>query len=256
MGNYLQGKVAVVTGSTSGIGAGIARTLAAEGAAVVVSGRRRESGEAVAAAMVAAGGRAVYQPTDLRDPEACRRVCRRAKEEFGGLDILVNNAAVFPRTDFLDVTPEFWDEMLDVNLRGAFLCSQAAVPILRERGGGSIINIGSGNAFGTSERLFAYGVSKGALYVMTMNLARILAPDRIRANWITVGWVLTEREFEVQAVEGNDRQTMLDRAASLPMGEYATPEDVAQACVYLAGDAAAHVTGSVVNTGAGLGIHA
>lgn len=254
MEQRLQGKVAVVTGSTSGIGAGIARAFAAEGAAVVVSGRRRAEGEAQVGAIREAGGTAVFQQTDVSIPDDCRRVCQRAVDEFGGLDILVNNAGIFPRMPFAETTPEFWDTMFAINVRGAFLCSQDAVPLMRERGGGSIINIGSGNAFGTSDRLFAYGCSKGALYAMTKTLARILAPQRIRVNWITVGWVLTEKEFEVQEAEGNDRQTMLERAANLPMAEYTTVEDVARACVYLASDDAVHVTGSDVVTAAGLSI--
>jgi NAD(P)-dependent dehydrogenase (short-subunit alcohol dehydrogenase family) len=255
MTRRLQGKVAVVTGSTGGIGESIARALAVEGAGVVVSGRRAAEGEAVAAAVRAAGGSAVFHPADVRRPEDCRAVCRRAADEFGGLDVLVNNAGIFPRMGFENTTPEFWDDVFDINVRGTFLCSQAAVPLMRARGGGSIMMIGSGCAFGIGDRLFAYGTSKSALYAMTMNMARILAPQRIRVNWITVGWVLTEKEFEVQESEGNSRQDMLDAASKLPMGRYSTPEEIAEACVYLATDAASGVTGSDLNTGAGLGIH-
>lgn len=255
MSHRLVGKVAVVTGSTSGIGAGIAQALAAAGARVVVSGRRSREGNAVVAAIREAGGEAIFQQTDLRQPEECRRLCQCAAEAFGGLDILVNNAGVFPRMDFEEVTPEFWDQILDINVRAAFFCCQAATPLMRQRGGGSIINIGSVHAFGTRPRMLPYGISKSALYALTMNLARILAPDHIRVNWVTVGWVLTEKEFEVQAGEGTDSEELLKRAETLPMGEFSTVEDVAQACVYLAGDETAHVTGSNLNTGAGLGVH-
>lgn len=255
MGSRLQGKVAVVTGSTSGIGAGIATAMASEGACVVVSGRRAPEGDAVVEGIRAAGGTAVFQQTDLRRPEECRQLCQRAAAEFGGLDILVNNAGIFPRLEFEQLSVEFWDAIMETNVRGAFLCSQAAVPLMRARGGGALINIGSSHAFGTRERLFAYGCSKGALYVMTMNLARMLAPQRIRVNWITVGWVLTEKEYAVQESEGVSREALHQRAEELPMGEFSTVDDIARACVYLATDEAAHITGSNVNTGAGIGIH-
>ncbi len=256
MGERLQGKVAIVTGSTSGIGAGIVRALAAEGARVVVSGRRQPEGEAVVAEIRAAGGTALFLQADVANPEECGLLCRRAVEEFGRLDILVNNAGIFPRVDFAEVTPEYWDRIFDTNVRGPFFCCQAAAPLLRAAGGGSIINIGSVNAFGVNrERILVYGTSKTALYGLTMNLARLLAPDRIRVNWITVGWVLTDKEFEIQAGEGRDAQAMLANAPQLPMGEYSTVEDVAHACVYLASEEAVRVTGANVNAGAGLGIH-
>ena len=252
MKERLQGKTAVVTGSTSGIGAAIAKGFAAEGARVVVSGRRKNEGKTVTEAIRRAGGHAVFQETDVRKPEDCERLCRRAASEFGGLDILVNNAGVFPRADFDGTTAEVWDMMFEVNTRGAFLCSKAAVPLMRKQRGGSIINVGSGHAFVGWERLFAYGCSKGALYVMTMKLAKILAKDRIRVNWITVGWVLTEMELAVQVSDGHDDEWLRKNAPSLPMGQYNTVEDVAAACVYLGSDEAARVTGSDVNVSAGM----
>ncbi|NUP98343.1 MAG: SDR family oxidoreductase [Armatimonadetes bacterium] len=254
MAGRLDGKIAVVTGSTSGIGQGIAVAFAREGAQVVVSGRRQEEGERVVRELRQNGGEAVFQPTDLTRPADCQRLIDRAMDAYGGLDILVNNAGIFPRCPLADITPEFWDEVFAVNLRGAFLCCQAAVPHLRARGGGAIINIGSGNAFIAGESLLAYGVSKSALYALTMNLAKGLAADRIRVNWLTVGWVLTDKEFEVQAGQGRDREAMLAREGNLPMGQYNTVEDNAEACVYLASDAAARVTGSELNASAGLRI--
>ena len=255
MAKRLNGKVAVVTGSTSGIGAGIVTAFAAEGAKVVVSGRRKEHGEEVVAAARDAGCEAVFHPTDVLKPEDCEAVCRRAADEFGGLDILVNNAGIFPRATLEESDAELWDQIFDINVRAPFLCSRAAVPLMRKRGGGSIINIGSGNAFGFHPPLFAYCTSKSALHAMTMRLASILAKDRIRVNWVTVGWVLTEKEFEVQAGEGHDREWLKQREADLPMGEYNRVEDVTAACIYLAGDASSRVTGSDLAASAGMGVH-
>lgn len=255
MDTSLDGKIAVVTGSTSGIGATIARALAADGAAVIISGRRHERGAEVVAQITAHGGRALFEPADLSHPEDCARLCRRAADAWGGLDILVNNAGDFTRRDFEATDADFWDGVFDLNVRAAFLCSQAAVPHMRQRGGGSIVNIGSGNAFARGGgRLFAYGCSKAALYGLSMKLAGELARDRIRVNWITVGWILTEKEFEVQAGEGLDREQLAANEARLPMGQYNTEEDIALGCLYLASDAAARVTGSDLNISAGLSI--
>ncbi|MBM4085480.1 MAG: SDR family oxidoreductase, partial [Planctomycetes bacterium] len=176
------------------------------------------------------------------------------QEEFGGLDILVNNAGLFPRASFDDTTLELWDELFAVNVRGAFLCSQAAAPLMRQRGGGSIINIGSCHAFATGGNLFAYGCTKGALYVLTMNMARCLAKDRIRVNWITVGWVLTEKELEVQAKEGRDLEWLKQNEAQRPMGRYNTAEEIAAGCVYLASDDAQNVTAANLNVSGGMSI--
>jgi NAD(P)-dependent dehydrogenase (short-subunit alcohol dehydrogenase family) len=254
MPDRLKNKVAVVTGSTSGIGEGIVRAFAAEGACVVVSGRRADRGEAVAASIRQAGGQGVFQQADLTVPEDCLRLIRRAAEAFGGLDVLVNNAGIFPRAKFEDTSVELWDAIFDTNIRGAFLCCQAAVPLMRQRGGGSIINIGSLHPFLGGGDLMAYGVSKGALHCLTRKLGQVLAKDRIRVNWISVGWVLTEMEYEVQAQQGRDAKALDETRARLPMGQFNTVEDIAAGCVYLASDDGVRVSGTDLNVTAGMGI--
>jgi NAD(P)-dependent dehydrogenase (short-subunit alcohol dehydrogenase family) len=256
MTGILQDKIAIITGSTSGIGAGIALAFAREGAKVVINGRRRERGEAVVQSIREQGGEALFVQGDLSQVEDCQRLSHETQKTFGGLDILVNNIGIFPRRDLEKTDAEFWDHLYDVNVRSAFLCAQSAAPLMRERGGGSIINIGSGHAFNTHpNRLFAYANTKSALYAMTMQLAGHLAKDRIRANWITVGWVLTEKEFEIQAGEGHDREWIAECEDKLPMGQYNTVEDMAAGCLYLASDAAARVTGSNINISAGMSIY-
>ena len=255
MSKKLENKIAVVTGSTSGIGAAIARSFAVEGAQVVITGRREERGAQVVDEIAQAGGEAVFVKADMAVAEDCKQVCEQAKDAFGGLDVLVNNAGIFPRAKFEETTPEFWDTMFAVNTRSAFLCSQAAVPMMRARGGGSIINMGSTLPWVLGDNLFAYGCSKGAMYTMTRQLAGILRKDKIRVNWVTIGWVLTEKEFEVQAGQGREDGWEVGQAEQLPMGEFNTEEDMAEACLYLASDAGARVTGTDLNVSAGLNIH-
>ncbi len=257
MPGKLSNKIAIVTGSTSGIGEEIARTFAREGASVIVSGRRTERGEAIVQSIRDNGGMAVFQQGDLTTPEDCKALVRRAQDEFGGLDILVNNAAVFPRVEFDNITVEEWDREFNLNFRAAFLCSQAAIPLMNVRGGGSIINMGSCHTFsGASEKLFTYSCTKGALYMMTMKMALAMARQRIRVNWITVGWVLTEKEYEVEAGQGLNAQELEERGRRvIPMGEFNTEAEMAAGCLYFASDDAIHVTGSELNISSGLCVH-
>jgi len=136
-------KVAGVTGSTGGIGEGIVRRLAAGGFAVAVSGRRIAKGEEIAWNITDEGGTARFLPTDMADPEARLRLIEAAAGRYQRLDLLVNNAVVFPIAEIQDTTAEMWDRVCAVNVRGPFLCSQAAIPYFRKQGGGSIVNIGS-----------------------------------------------------------------------------------------------------------------
>ncbi len=251
----LNGKVAVVTGSTSGIGAGIARQMAREGASVVVSGRRVPEGEAVVAAIRADGGIAVFHATDLSNVDECAPLIDRARTEFGGLDILVNNAGIFPIATFEETTPELWDKLFAVNARAAFFCAQAATPLLRARGGGSIINIGSTHPFGVGTGQFAYGISKGAMFTMTRKLAMLLAPDKIRVNWITVGWVLTEQERALRNVPEDDSEWIAENQERMPLREFTTVDDVSETCLFLASDAARNITGTDIGVSSGMSIH-
>ncbi len=247
--------MAVVTGSTSGIGEDIACGLAREGASVVVSGRRRDRGEAIVEKIVESNGKAAFVQADLADASQCEMLIESAVERFGGLDILVNNAGIFPRATLEETDIAFWDAMFAINVRAPFFCVKHAVPHMRERGGGSIINIGSGHPWFNSPNLIAYGTSKGALYTLTRKLAATLARDRIRVNWITVGWVLTEKEFEVQAGQGISPEKLREIEQGLPMGAMNTGDDYAAACVYLASGDAKHVTGTDLNASAGLSMH-
>jgi NAD(P)-dependent dehydrogenase (short-subunit alcohol dehydrogenase family) len=249
----LHGKVAVITGSTGGMGEGIARRLAAEGAAVVVSGRRTAQGEHVAQDIRASGGQAVFVRADVAREADCMGLIRGALDQFGRLDILVNNAGITPLTPLDKETVENWDQVFATNVRGAFLCCREVVPAMRRLGGGRIINIGSTvPSRGVADRL-AYGCSKGALLTMTKMLARGLLADRILVNWIAVGWVATPVEIELRSrLEGDGLAFLEEKSRQAPLGRLETVEDIAAGVVYLASDEASHVTGCELNISGGL----
>jgi NAD(P)-dependent dehydrogenase (short-subunit alcohol dehydrogenase family) len=255
MNNQLDGKVAVVTGSSGGMGAGIARTLAAQGARVVISGRRASEGQQVADEIVQAGGSAVFVRADISVEADCVHLMQAAVEHFGRLDVLVNNAAITPPEPAGEQSAALWDEVFAVNTRGAWLCCREAIPAMRQHGGGCIINIGSTTPFrGRMDRL-AYCCSKGALLSMTKVLARDLLSDRIRVNWITVGWVATPGEIALRDQLHGDGAAYLDEVGhSAPLGRLESVDDIAAGVAYLASDAALHVTGCELNISGGLWI--
>ena len=241
----LTDRVAVVTGGGRGIGAAIVRMLADADAAVVVADVS-DDGERVAGALRAKGKRAVHHAADVRSPSETHGMVKRAEEEFGGLDILVNCAGIFPVAPFLETTPDFWDRVLDINLKGVFLSCQAAVPAMVRRGGGAIVNIGSTHASVGSHDRLAYAVSKGGVVTLTKNLARSLAGDRIRVNCVHPGWVATEGEMELRRSLGHPDDWLQEAGRSQPLGRLQTPEDVAAMVVFLASGEAGQVTGQVV----------
>ena len=227
----LAGQVAVVTGSTQGIGAGIALKLAEHGARIVVHGRdgQRADGEKIVESIEAAGSQALLVTGDLQDESHCRSIIRTALARFGRVDILVNNAAVVHRSDVEDTSTELWDEVFAVNIRAPFLLCQEAVRHMKERQSGCIVNIGSGNGYCGGKRLLPYSASKGAMMTFTKNLANYLAQYRIRVNQLNPGWTLTEGERHVIGViEGKGENWLEAAEKTRPSGRLLLPADVAK----------------------------
>ncbi len=243
----VEGKVVIVTGGATGIGRGISQLLAREGARVVMAGRSEEHGRQAQRAIWESGGEAWFVRTDVTREEDCRRLVDVTVQRYGRLDALVNNAGIFPRATLEETTEELWDRIMAVNLKGAFFCCKHAVPALRRAGGGSIVNIGSANAYVGLPNLFAYSVSKGGLITLTRNLAQALAPDRIRVNWVNPGWVITETEIQVQALEGRDLAWLEEAGRRLPLGRHQTPEDAAYVVLFLISDEASQISGDLIN---------
>jgi NAD(P)-dependent dehydrogenase (short-subunit alcohol dehydrogenase family) len=243
----MTGKVAIVTGSTSGIGRGIAVRLASLGACVVVHGRDEAGARQTLSAIAEAGGDGDWHRADLADATACRGLIGFAVQRFGALDVLVNNAALTTRGDVEHASLDVIDSILAVNLRAPMLLIQAAIPHMRARGGGSIVNIGSVNAYIGEPKLCPYSVSKGGLMTLTKNTAATLNRDRIRVNQINVGWTLTEGEHKVKLLEGKGEDWLVDAVATRPWGRLLSPDDVANAVEYFATEKSALVTGAVMD---------
>jgi NAD(P)-dependent dehydrogenase (short-subunit alcohol dehydrogenase family) len=240
----LANKVALETGSTSGIGRGIAEHFATLGARVVVHGRREAQARDVAERL---GRDAAFVAADLADVDACRHVVRFTVERCGGIDVLVNNAAMTTRGCLEDAPVELWDAIMNVNLRAPFLCLQEAVKSMKARGGGSILNIGSVNAYIGEPKLGPYSVSKGGLMTLTRNAAATLNRHRIRVNQINVGWTLTEGEDRVKREEGKGADWLEQAIVTRPFGRLLMPHDIASAAAYFASHDSALVTGTVMD---------
>ncbi|HXW08645.1 MAG TPA: oxidoreductase [Vicinamibacterales bacterium] len=243
----LQRKVALVTGSVSGIGRGIAEHFASLGARIVVHGPDEGPARNVAAALRDAGHETAAIAGDLVSPKVCRGIVRFAVETFGRIDVLVNNAGITTRGSLVDSSLELWDTMMAVNVRAPFLCLQEAAASMKRTGGGVIVNIGSINAYVGLPNLGPYSVSKGALMTMTRNAALALGEHRIRVNQINVGWTLTDNEDRVQQAEGRGPGWLAEAVKTRAFGRLLTPEDVARAAAYLATDDSAVVTGTVID---------
>lgn len=255
----LTDKVAIVTGSATGIGAGVARQLAADGARVVVADRDTEAGEQVVRGIETAGGDSIMIEADVVSESDCQRLIDTAVEHWGRVDVLVNNAGIQTQvTPLEEMTGKLWDLDFAVNVRGAFLCCRYVIPHMRQQGGGSIVNIGTtavyrGGLYGL-DRL-AYICSKGALLTLTKTLARGLLADRIRVNWVTVGWVPTPGAIAVEDMSKDSGLAHLQEAGeAAPLGRLESVEDIAVGVAYLVSEEASHVTGCELNISGGLWI--
>jgi NAD(P)-dependent dehydrogenase (short-subunit alcohol dehydrogenase family) len=248
--NRLDGRIAVITGGSQGLGAAIARHFAACGAAgIVTCGRNREKGEAVAAAIAREAGIGVhFVPADLASVADARRVIAVADSRFGRVDILVNAAGVTDRGTILDTSEELFDRIFAVNVRAPFFLMQEAVRLMIRDGiEGAIVNIGSVSSRAGQPFIAAYCASKGALATLTRNTGFALMRNRIRVNQLDIGWMASEGEDRIQReYHGADDRWLEEAAARQPFGRLLAPEEVARAAAFLASADSGMMTGSVV----------
>ena len=250
-GDRVAGKVAIVTGANAGIGRAAAELLGREGAKVVVASRTAASGEETARAIRDAGGEAIYRRTDVSQEQSCVDLVAETVGRFGRLDVLVNNAAIYPRASLGETTIEFWREIMATNLEGPFVLCREAVPRMIEGGGGSIVNVGSFNGLAGAANLVAYSVAKGGLLTLTRNVAGAYARQNVRVNYLIPGWNITETEKVVQAREGHDAAWLAEVGVRQPGGRFSVPADAAYAILWLASDESIFVNGAIVNTDGG-----
>jgi len=245
----LHGKVVVVTGSTQGLGAAIARRVVLLGAAgVVVCGRDGARGEAVRDELAGLGAEALFVAADLADPEQCRAIVHACDERFGRLDGLVNSAGLSSRGTLDDTSVELWDRLFAINARAPFVLMQEAARVMRRVGdGGAVVNVITMASHGGEPVLTGYSASKAALVTLTRNAGYQLQPDRIRVNGLNIGWTATEGEHAVQTGEGRPDDWRSAADAGRPFGRLLRPEDIAPMATYLLSDAATMVTGSVID---------
>ncbi len=242
----LKGKVALITGGTSGIGSATAIRFAAEGAAVAITGRNTERGEQVVRDIIANDGEALFIESDVRSAADCRRAVDQTLERFGKIDVLFNNAGVFHPKSIPDLTEEEWDETIDSSLKGAFLMSKYVLPSMIERGSGSIIHTSSGWGILGGDKAAAYCAAKGGLIVMAKAMAIDHGPDGIRVNCVCPGDVMTPMLPDDAAKRGMSWDDYEVVAAERPLGRIGTTEDIANAVLFLASDESSFVTGDAL----------
>lgn len=246
----LEGKTAIVTGGANGIGAGCVRRLAAEGAQVVIADIDDAGGQALAAELSDSPGNVIFVRSDITQRQAADALVATSIEAFGGVDILVNNAAFVHKpgviSNFLDYSDEAWEKTMAVNLSGLFYCSQTAARLMAKRGGGGvIINLSSGGASRAHRQMFGYDTSKGGIEAATRAMALDLAPLNIRVNAVVPGSIRVDHGSSVG-------DAPIPPAQVIPLARQGRPEDIAAAVAFLCSDDAAYITGTRIFVDGGM----
>jgi NAD(P)-dependent dehydrogenase (short-subunit alcohol dehydrogenase family) len=248
----LEDQVVIVTGAGSGIGRGIALRFAEEGAAVVVAEVNRSQGEAVAQACVEAGGRGLFVLTDVAKAADCRALVERTVATFGQLDTLVNNAGVNFVKPTLQMDEADWDRVIDVDLKGTFLCSRYALEVMAPRRQGNIINIASVHTVATLSEAAPYAAAKGGVEMMTKSLAIEFAPLGIRVNAVSPGLTDTQIWADIQEAAADVEAARQHWYDNIPMRRVQSPREVANVVLFLASEAASYITGANIFTDGGM----
>ena len=250
MSGKLSGKVAIVTGATSGIGKATALLFAEEGADVVITGRRVELGGRVENEIRQRGGRCVFVQADHSQAGDCSRVVERTLAEFGRVDILFNNAGIVTKGTAETTEENIWNDTISINITAVWRMCKLVIPIMRAQGGGVIVNNGSDWSVVTGRDAFPYVMSKGAVGLMTKAMALDFAQENIRVNAVCPGDTFVDRWLERGYFEYSDpvslEEAIKESSAYIPMGRFGKPEEIAKAVLFLASDDSSFVTGHLL----------
>jgi NAD(P)-dependent dehydrogenase (short-subunit alcohol dehydrogenase family) len=249
----LKDKVVIVTGGASGIGRAAALLFSREGATVAIVDIDEPKGQAVVQSIVDSGGKAVFLRCDVTKTVECRSAVNRVLKEYGKISVLFNNVGIIRRASVVDTTEEEWDRVMDTNVKSVFIFSKYVIPVMAEAGGGVIINTASGWGIVGGQKAASYCASKGAVVLLTKAMALDHGPQNIRVNCICPGDTETPLLISEARQLGIPREEFLEEAKQRPLQRIGRPEEIANAVLFLASDAASYVTGTaLVVDGGGL----